>query len=457
MGGKLGRFERDGFAFDTGPSLLTLPAVYRDLFLKTGAALEECVDLVAVDPVRHYRFADGTELDVPNSRPARVCARSTRPSGRRRGGLARFLAHAGEIWQVTRRPFLESPLDGPRDLLRQPVGSRDLRTVAPWRSLDASAGATCATRGCAVPRALRDLHRLRPAPRAGRARGRAVRRADVRRLVRRAAACGGSPTACTTRCVERGVDRPHRRRRHGVIEGDRRRVDGVRLADGEPSPADVVVSNADAAEVYGRPAAPRTSCRQGPRRRLRRRRRRCPASSCCSRCAAAPRACATTPCCSRPDYDAEFDAVFGRAARRRSPTRRSTSARPTTRRCARTTTTRRGSSWSTLRGTTRPRGGGLGRAGLADAYADRVLDVWPRAARRPRPGAVAGDRTPADLERATRAPAARSTARRPTARGRRSCGRPTPRRCRGCSWSAARRTPAAGCRWSACRPRSSPT
>ena len=24
------------FAFDTGPSLLTLPAVYRDLFLKTG-------------------------------------------------------------------------------------------------------------------------------------------------------------------------------------------------------------------------------------------------------------------------------------------------------------------------------------------------------------------------------------------------------------------------------------
>ncbi|MGW9284852.1 NAD(P)-binding protein, partial [Streptomyces diastaticus] len=41
-GGSLGQYRRDGFAFDTGPGLLTLPAVPRDLFLKTGrAALED--------------------------------------------------------------------------------------------------------------------------------------------------------------------------------------------------------------------------------------------------------------------------------------------------------------------------------------------------------------------------------------------------------------------------------
>jgi len=38
IGGKLFTYRRDGFAFDTGPSLFTLPAVYRDLFLKTGKA-----------------------------------------------------------------------------------------------------------------------------------------------------------------------------------------------------------------------------------------------------------------------------------------------------------------------------------------------------------------------------------------------------------------------------------
>ena len=50
VGGKLGRYERDGFVFDTGPSLLTLPAVYRDLFNKTGGPLEESVDLVDLEP-----------------------------------------------------------------------------------------------------------------------------------------------------------------------------------------------------------------------------------------------------------------------------------------------------------------------------------------------------------------------------------------------------------------------
>jgi len=39
VGGKLGWYARDGHAFDTGPSLVTLPQVYRDLFAATGARL----------------------------------------------------------------------------------------------------------------------------------------------------------------------------------------------------------------------------------------------------------------------------------------------------------------------------------------------------------------------------------------------------------------------------------
>ena len=124
------------------------------------------------------------------------------------------------------------------------------------------------------------------------------------------------------------------------------------------------------------------------------RRRRCPGSCCCSRCAAAPPGSRTTPCCSRDDYDAEFDAVFGR--RRRTPvdaTRRSTSARPTTRRCVPTTTTRRGSSWSTRPGTA-PAAAAVDwdAPGLADGVRRPRArrDGGPRA-RRARPGAVAGD------------------------------------------------------------------
>ena len=47
-GGKCRTEDISGFSFDTGPSLLTLPAVYRDLFVKTGKRLENLVQLLSL-------------------------------------------------------------------------------------------------------------------------------------------------------------------------------------------------------------------------------------------------------------------------------------------------------------------------------------------------------------------------------------------------------------------------
>ncbi len=111
-GGAVRRFERDGFAFDTGPGLLPLPAVYRDLFLKTGKEpLEECVELVRVDPAARHVFPDGTDVLLPNaSRAGAVAALDTAlgsGAGERWGD---FLVRAREAWDRTRRPLLEEPL-----------------------------------------------------------------------------------------------------------------------------------------------------------------------------------------------------------------------------------------------------------------------------------------------------------------------------------------------------------
>ena len=63
IGGKLGTLATRGFSFDTGPSLVTMPHVFRELFASTGDPLESAVTLQPVEPIAHYRFADGTELD----------------------------------------------------------------------------------------------------------------------------------------------------------------------------------------------------------------------------------------------------------------------------------------------------------------------------------------------------------------------------------------------------------
>lgn len=111
-GGAVRRFERDGFGFDTGPGLLPLPAVYRDLFIKTGKEpLEGCVELVQVDPSARHVFADGTEVRVPNaSRAGVVTALDEALGGGTGGRWGDFLVRAREAWDRTRRPLLEEPL-----------------------------------------------------------------------------------------------------------------------------------------------------------------------------------------------------------------------------------------------------------------------------------------------------------------------------------------------------------
>ncbi|NJP69032.1 phytoene desaturase family protein, partial [Streptomyces spiramenti] len=112
VGGAVGAYRRDGFAFDTGPGLLHFPAVWRDLFLKTGrAALEECVELRRVDPAVEHRFADGTRLRLPGFSRAGVRRALDEAVGADAGERWHaVLGRARETWESTRRPLLEEPL-----------------------------------------------------------------------------------------------------------------------------------------------------------------------------------------------------------------------------------------------------------------------------------------------------------------------------------------------------------
>lgn len=132
-GGALGRVERDGFAFDTGPGLLPLPAVYRDLFVKTGKEpLEKCVELSQVEPAVRHVFADGTTTDLPNASRAGVGEALDAALGDGAGARwAAFMNRARETWDRTRRPLLEEPLYPNWEVL----GSREPYPAVPHKRL----------------------------------------------------------------------------------------------------------------------------------------------------------------------------------------------------------------------------------------------------------------------------------------------------------------------------------
>ncbi|MFJ4984655.1 phytoene desaturase family protein [Streptomyces sp. NPDC088732] len=129
-GGAVRRYERDGFGFDTGPGLLHLPAVYRDLFLKTGRkSLEESVALSQVEPAGRHLFADGTEAVLPNASRGGVVAALDAALGEGAGERwSELLVRARDVWDATRRPLLEDALAvGPAALGRDPYPAAPVR------------------------------------------------------------------------------------------------------------------------------------------------------------------------------------------------------------------------------------------------------------------------------------------------------------------------------------------
>lgn len=108
-GGKMNIWSTEGFQFDTGPSLLTMPFVLGDLFAAAGRRMEDHLQLVPVDPLCRYRFADGSILDATTDVERMTDAvRSIHPPDALR--YPEFLAHAEKIYRHAAGPFLFDPL-----------------------------------------------------------------------------------------------------------------------------------------------------------------------------------------------------------------------------------------------------------------------------------------------------------------------------------------------------------
>ena len=124
------------YAFDTGPSLLTLPAVYRDFFQRTGEVMGRVVELEEVNPSFDYRFHDGKSVQFANlSRKKTLEAISRSLGDPSAAEWERVMLRAEAMWDVSREPFVESELKSPISLLKRPRVLRDLATIAPWKSL----------------------------------------------------------------------------------------------------------------------------------------------------------------------------------------------------------------------------------------------------------------------------------------------------------------------------------
>ena len=63
LGGRAQVFERGGYRHDAGPTVITAPFLFDELYELFGEKLEDHLDFVPLDPFYRFHFADGSQFD----------------------------------------------------------------------------------------------------------------------------------------------------------------------------------------------------------------------------------------------------------------------------------------------------------------------------------------------------------------------------------------------------------
>jgi len=63
-GGRSGLLQKEGYNFDTGPTVLTMPSLIEDAFNSVGEEMKDWLDLIPLRPLYRAFYHDGSQLDV---------------------------------------------------------------------------------------------------------------------------------------------------------------------------------------------------------------------------------------------------------------------------------------------------------------------------------------------------------------------------------------------------------
>jgi phytoene desaturase len=137
-GGRAGSLERDGYRFDTGPTVLTLPHLIDGCFEALGVDPRDYWTYRPIDPVYRACYADGSEILVRHGREAMtdeihdVCGPAEALA------FGRFCRWLEQLHDVEMPHFIDRNLDSPLSLLAHPPALARLVRLGGFRRLDAA-------------------------------------------------------------------------------------------------------------------------------------------------------------------------------------------------------------------------------------------------------------------------------------------------------------------------------
>jgi phytoene desaturase len=116
-GGRARVFPQDGFTFDAGPTVITAPQLFEELFAAAGRRFRDYVELVPVDPFYRIDFPDGSQFDFVGDEE-RLLAQIEQFEPRDVDGYRRLAEVARRIYDVGYVQLAEQPFDKLSTMLR---------------------------------------------------------------------------------------------------------------------------------------------------------------------------------------------------------------------------------------------------------------------------------------------------------------------------------------------------
>ena len=116
-GGRNGLLNKGGFAFDTGPSVLTMPDLIADALACVGEDIKDWLDLVPLKPLYRAFYDDGSQLDVhaDTNQMKEDIAKSI--SNEEAAGYGRYVEFVTKLYKYEMNDFIDRNIDSPFNLL----------------------------------------------------------------------------------------------------------------------------------------------------------------------------------------------------------------------------------------------------------------------------------------------------------------------------------------------------
>ncbi len=245
IGGRAQVFEREGFRHDAGPTVITAPFLFEELFALFGERMQEHITLVPLKPWYRFRFADGDTFDYGGTMEETL-AEIERISPLDMLGYERLLEHSRRIFDVGFTELSAMPFHRFMTMVRQIPALMRLRSDKTVWAL--------VTTYLKNPK-LRQAFSIQPLLVGGNPFDTTSIYGLIHYLERAygvffAMGGTGAITSALSNLMQRNGVQIRLNETVSRINVERGMATGVTLTDGRVMAADIVVSNADAAHLY---------------------------------------------------------------------------------------------------------------------------------------------------------------------------------------------------------------